>query len=572
MENQKIAKIFDFIGQYLAIQNIVFKPQAYQKAAAALDVLPIDVQEIYSQQGLRGLEEIPGVGKSLAKKIEEYLKTGQIKYYEQLQKQLPVDIYQLTQVEGIGPKTVQKLYQALRVKNIIDLGKVARDQKIRNLPGFGVQSEKNIIRGIAIFEKQHRKFLLGEILPLAQEIKAKLQNLKEVQKIDLAGSMRRKKAIIGDVDILVASNQSRKIMKAFTSLDSVVKVWGTGLTKSSVHLKTGFDVDLRIVKENCWGSAWQYFTGSKQHNIVLRKLAIKKGLKLNEYGVFKGARRLAGKTEGEIYRVLGMDWIPPEIRTNQGEIEASLKHQLPQLVGYQDLQGDLRVYSNWGEGKVGIEEMARTAQKQGYHYLAITDQLKAENQNLLRKKIICQMRAIEAVNKKLKDFTILKGIEIAIQKNGQLSFEDKILEKLDIVVVSAQSFFQLPRPQMTQRILNTMDYPLVHLLAHPSNQIFYKREPSDLDWSKIFEKAKQTHTLLEINSQPARLDLIDENIRKAKKEGVKMVVCSGAKSPQDLAWREFGLAQARRGWAEKEDILNTKSWAEIHSYLISHEN
>ena len=571
MENQKIARIFSSISQYLIIQNVAFKPQAYQKAAAALEILPVDIQEIYKEKGVEGLEEISGVGKSLARKIEEYLKTGRVRYYDQLRKQLPVDLYQITQIEGIGPKTVKRLYQSLGVKSIADLIKSAREHKIRNLSGFGVLSEKNILREIAIFQKQHQRFLLGEMLPLAQKVKEKLQELKEVQKINLAGSIRRRKATIGDVDILVASNKPKKVMAAFTSLDSVVKVWGTGLTKSSVRLKAGFDIDLRVVKKNCWGAALQYFTGSKQHNIVLRKSAMKQGLKLNEYGVFKGARSLAGTTEEKFYRVLGMDWIPPEIRTNHGEIEASLKHQLPRLINYQDLRGDLRVCSRWGEGKASIEEMAQAAKKQGYHYLAITDRLKAENQDRLRKKIIRQMKAIDKANSRIKGIKILKGLEIAIRKNGELDFEDKILEKLDIVVISVQSFFQLPRPKMTQRILRAMDYPFVSLLAHPSNQIFYEREPSDLDWDKVFKKANQTHVLLEINSQPARLDLADEKIRQAKDKGVKMVVCSGAKHPRDLAWNEFGLAQARRGWAEKKDILNTKSWPEISLYLSNHE-
>ncbi len=571
-EGQKIARIFSEISSYLTIQEVPFKPQAYQRAAGALEVFSIGIRKIYQREGRRGLENIPGVGESLAEKIEEYLKTGRIKYYEELRKKLPVDIYQLTQIEGIGPKTVERLYQSLKIKNLADLEKAAQEKKIRNLPGFGLQSEENILREIAIFRRQHRRFLLGEILPLADQIEKKLKSLKEVQKISLAGSIRRKKETIGDIDFLVASRQPKKVMKAFTSLPSVAKVWGEGLTKSSIRLEAGFDIDLRIVKNESWGAALQYFTGSKQHNIILRQLAIKKGLKLNEYGVFRGKKRLAGKTEKEFYRQLGLDWIAPEIRTNEGEIEAALEQRLPRLINYRDLKGDLHTASDWGEGKAGLGEMARTAKKLGYRYLAITDRLSAKDQSSLKKKIRRQMEEIDRLNRKEKEVKLLKGIELIIGRNGKLNLEDEILEQLEVVIISVQSFFQLPRLEMTKRILRALHFPFVHLLAHPANRILQEREPSDLDWEKIFTAARKNHVLLEINSQPARLDLPDEIIRQAKEKGVKMAVCSGAHQPQDLGWAEFGLAQARRGWAEKEDILNTKTWFQISLYLAGNEN
>ena len=566
MENQRIAKIFSSIGEYLAMEDVPFKPQAYQKAAAALNIFPQDVREVYESAGLEGLKKIPGIGESLAEKIKEYLETGRIKYYDKLRREFPVDIFQLTQVEGIGPKIVKKLYQSLGVKNLDDLEKAARQHKIRNLPGFGEQSEANILREIAIFKKQHRRFLLGKIFPVAQSIKKRLEALPEVEEISLAGSIRRRKETIGDVDILAVSRQPRKVMAAFTSFPEVEKVWGVGLTKSSIRLKEGFDIDLRIVKKSDWGAALQYFTGSKQHNIVLRKLAIKRGLKLNEYGVFRGERRLAGRTEEGFYRVLKMDWMPPELRTNHGEIEAALEHRLPKLVDYGDLKGDLHVYSRWGVGKASIEEMARAAKKQGYRYLAIADRLKggpASWPEQLRK----QAKEIKAARNHLPGIKILQGIEIPIPKSGKLNFNPKIFADLDIVIGSVLSFFDLPRPIMTKRILNFLEYPFVNILAHPTNRVLYQQEASDLDLAAIFQKAREKHILLEINSRPERLDLSDENIRRAIGSQVGLVINSAARSPEDFSQNEFGLAQARRGWASKKDIFNTQSWEKIATYL-----
>lgn len=571
MENQKIAKIFASIGEYLAMEDVPFKPQAYQKAAAALDIFPQDIREVYEREGLLGLKKIPGVGESLAEKIVEYLKTGRVKYYDKLREKFPVDVFHLTQVEGIGPKMVKKLYKSLKVKTLEDLEKAARQHKIQVLPGFGKQSEQNILRDIAIFKKQHRRFLLGKIFPVAQQIKQRLEKLPEVEKVSLAGSIRRRKETIGDVDILAVSKKPQKVMKAFTEFPGVVKIWGTGLTKSSIRLQEGFDIDLRIVRSKDWGSALQYFTGSKQHNIVLRKLAIKQGLKLNEYGVFKGSKRLAGRTEEDFYQALGMEWIPPELRTNHGEIEASQQHRLPVLINYGDLQGDLHVYSNWGLGKSSIEEMAQAARKQGYRYMAITDRLPGQGL-LLKKQLQKQAREIEAVQQRFPGLKILKGVEIAIPKSGKLNLEAKIFSDLDIVIASVLSFSQMPRQEMTKRILTCLEYPFVNILAHPTNRLLYQRETSNLDWGEIFTKAKETHTLLEINSQPERLDLPDENIKQAVNHHVGLVINSQARSPEDFQQNEFGLAQARRGWAEKENILNTQSWLKVFSYLTHHEN
>jgi DNA polymerase (family X) len=571
-ENQKLAEIFSEISSYLAIQEIPFKPQAYQRAAEALEVFSDNVQSIYRQEGLAGLEKIPGVGKSLAEKIKEYLETGRIEYYENLKKKLPVNIHQLTQVEGIGPKTVEELYRLLKIKNLEDLEKAAQAGKIRSLPGFGLQSEKNILKSITIFREEHRRFPLGEILPLAKEIEAKLNRLKEVEKTSLAGSIRRREETIGDVDILVASRSPKKVMEVFTSLPSIVKVWGKGPTKSSIRLKAGFDVDLRLVKSESWGAALQYFTGSKQHNIVLRQLAIKKGLKLNEYGVFKGEKCLAGRTEKDFYRQLGLDWIAPELRNNQGEIEAALKKKLPNLISYQSLKGDLHSASNWGEGKADLVEMIKEAKKLGYHYLAITDRLSANSQASFKRKLGQQLEAIDRLNQKEKNFRLLKGVELIIDRRGNLNFQDDILKQLDWIVVSVQSFFQLSRPEMTKRLLRALEFPGVNLLAHPTNRKLGEREINDLDWEKLFKIVRKNHILLEINSQPSRLDLPADFIREAKKEGVKMVITSGANQSSELRWIEFGLAQARRGWAEKKDILNTGEWSSLSHYLETYEN
>jgi len=404
MTNQEIAKIFYEISAFLEMEDVPFKPFAYEKAALTLENLEKDVKEIYQEGGREALEKIPGIGKSMAEKIEEYLKTGKIKYYEDLKKKTPVKIDELTQVEGLGPKKIKVLYQKLGIRNLKDLERAAKAHKIAPLFGFGEKTERNILEGIAFLKRSKGRFLLGEILPKVREIEAKLRNLKEVEEISVAGSVRRRKETIGDVDFLVVSKKPEKVMDFFVSLPGVVKIWGKGKTKASIRLKEGFDVDLRVIPRNVYGASLQYFTGSKEHNIATRKIAIDKGLKLSEYGLFKGSKMIAGRTEKDVYEALGMEWIPPELRENRGEIEAALKGKLPKLVELKDIKGDLHCHTKWNGGKNTIEEMVKTALERGYEYLGISDHTKflRIERGLDEKKLSEQRKEIEKLNEKFK--------------------------------------------------------------------------------------------------------------------------------------------------------------------------
>ena len=571
MKNQEVTKILSEIALYLEMKDIPFKPRAYDKAAHSVEALEEDIAGIYKKGGTRALEEIPGVGKGIAEKIEEFLKTGKIKSYEKLRKEIPVDIEGLIAIEGMGPKKVKVLYQKLNIQNVADLEKAAKAGKIRNLEGFGEKSEENILKGIEFLKLGGGRFLLGDILPIIRDIETRLSKLKEVEKIAVAGSIRRWQETIGDGDFQIVSRNPEKVMDFFVSFPGVIHVYGKGKTKSSVKLKNGMDLDLRVVREESFGSAMQYFTGDKYHNIHLRQIAIKKGYKLNEYGVFRGKKQIVGKIEEEVYKVLGLDWMPPEIRENTGEIAAAQKHQLPKLIKYGELKGDLQIQTNWTDGANSIEEMAREAQKLGLEYIAITDHTKtlAMTGGLDEKKLLGQMSYIDNLNKKSKSrkFKILKGAEVNILKNGSLDIKDEILAKLDVVGASVHSHFNLSKEEMTQRIILAMENPNVDIIFHPTGRIINRRKAYELDIDEIIKVAKKTGTLLEINAYPDRLDLKDEYVRKCVEAGVKMAIDSDAHSVLHIKYLEYGIAQARRGWAEKKDIVNAWPLEKMLSYL-----
>lgn len=561
MKNQEIAKIFYNIANYLEMDEVAFKPFAYRKVAINLETMEEGVEEVYKKGGIKALEEIPGVGKNIAKSIEEYLKTGKIKYYERFKKKIPIDLEEIIAVEGVGPKRAKVLYQKLRIKNLKDLEKQARSHKIASLFGFGKKTEKNILESIAFLKKSKGRFLLGDILPKAKEIYEKLKSLKEVERIDIAGSLRRKKETIGDVDFLVISKNPGPIMDFFVKLPGVIKIWAKGATKSSIRLKDGgegFDVDIRVVPKKSFGAALQYFTGSKEHNIETRKIAMDKGLKLSEYGLFRGPRMVASQTEEDIYRALDMDWIEPELRENQGEIELSLKHKLPRIVGYQDIKGDLHVHSDWDGGVDSILEMAKAAQNMGYEYVGISDHTKflRIEHGLDEKRLEQRNKEIDKLNQKLKNFRILKGAETNILKDGSIDIKDEALKKLDYVIAGIHSNFKMEKDEMTERIIRAMRNPNVDIVSHPTGRILKKRDEYRIDFDAILKVAKETGTILEINSYPERLDLNDQNIRRAKEAGVKMVINTDSHQRDQLRFMELGITQARRGWAQKEDIIN----------------
>lgn len=575
MKNQELAKIFYDVARYLEMDEVPFKPYAYEKVAIALESLEEDIEEIYKKGGSESLKIIPGVGKGIAKAIEEYLKTGTIRIYEEYKKKLPIDLDELVKIEGVGPKKAKVLYEKLRIKNVKDLERAAKAHKIAPLFGFGEKTEKNVLEGIAFLKRNKGRFLLGEIIPIVKEIIEKLSKLKEVKKISTAGSVRRMKETIGDVDILIVSKSPSKVVDFFISFPNIEKIWAKGSTKVSVRLKEGFDVDLRIVPEKSYGSALQYFTGSKEHNIATRLLAINKGLKLNEYGIFNGPKMIAGKTEEEVYKVIGLSWMEPELRENQGEIEAARQGKLPKVIGYNDIKGDLHCHSNWNGGKNSIEEMAQAAREMGYKYIGIADHTKflRIEHGLNEKQLLHQRKEIEKINKRFQvppfgesacerpasfKFQVLQGCEANIMFDGSIDIKNEVLAKLDYVIAGVHSQMKMTKSKMTERITKAMENPNVDIISHPTGRIIKRRDEYQIDFDKILKVAKKTGTILEINSSSDRLDLKDINIRKAKEMGVKMIINTDSHQKQQLHFIEFGIAQARRGWAEKKDIINAQ--------------
>ena len=562
MTNEIIANILKNIGIYLEMENISFKPRAYEKAAEVIDGLSDDVKEIYKKGGLKALEDLPGIGVSIAEHIEELLKTGRLKYYENLKKKMPVDLEDLKSIEGLGPKTIKILYKKLKIKDIKDLEKAVKAGKIRNLSGFGIKSEENISKGIEFLKKTSGRFVLGFIMPLINEIESRLKKLKEVDRITVAGSVRRKKETIGDADFLIISDNPKPVMDFFINMPEVAQVFAHGKTKSAVKMKNGLDVDLRVLSEKSYGAALNYFTGSKDHNVELRGIAIKNGYKLNEYGLFKGKKQIAGRTEEELYKALGLRYIEPELREMRGEIKASKSGKLPDLIGYEDLRGDLQVQSNWTDGAHSIEEMAKAAMAMGLEYIAITDHTKrlAMTHGLDEKRIQKQWQGIDKINKGFRvrglGFRILKGTECDILKDGSMDLPDKILAKCDVVGASVHSLFNLSKKDQTQRIKRAMSNSNVDIIFHPTGRVINKRDAYDIDMEEIIKHAKKTKTILEINAFPDRADLKDEYIKKCVEMGVKMAIDSDAHSIDHLKYLEYGIAQARRGWAEKKNIIN----------------
>ena len=570
VSNQEIAEILYEMAQYLEMQDIPFKPRAYEKVAGTVDGLEESVSDIYNKGGVEALLQIPGVGRGIAERIEEFIKTGSVKDYEQLKKKTPVDLKSFRGIEGIGPKSIKKLYQKLKIKNINDLEKAVRAGKIARLAGFGKKSEENILKGIEFVKKSGGRSVLGFAMPEIRALEEQLRFQKGVEKIVVAGSTRRRKETIGDVDILVVSDKPKSIMDYFVSMPEVVRIYAHGATKSAIKIRSGMDVDLRVVPKESFGAAMNYFTGSKAHNIALRTIAIKKGYKLNEYGLFKGKKQIAGEDEEGLYKALGMDYIEPEMRENIGEIELAQKHKLPKLVGYDDLEGDLQVQTDWTDGSASIEVMAQTAAKRGLKYIAITDHTKrlAMTGGLDEKKILKQMAEIDSLNKKFAGkIKILKGSECDILKDGSMDLPDNVLAKLDVVGASVHSLFNLSREDQTKRIKRVMENRNVDIIFHPTGRVINRREPYEVDMDELIKTAQKTRTVMEVDAYPDRLDLKDEHIRKCVEAGVKMSIDSDAHSPTHFPYLEYGIAQARRGWATKSDIINTYPASEMLKFL-----
>jgi DNA polymerase (family 10) len=560
MTNAEIARIMREISVFLDMEGVPFRPRAYEKIAHAIEAIDEPLTAIYRRGGLKAIVEIPGVGKGTAEKIVALIETGRLPYYDELRQKTPVDVTALTSIEGLGPKMVKALYDELGVKTVEDLEVVAKAGKVRHLPHFGEKSEQKILKGIAFLKQSGGRLTLGEALPIAQEIEARLKKIAGVKRVAVAGSIRRRKETIGDGDLLVVATAPERVMDFLVAMPDVADVQGKGPTKTSVKLNTGMDIDVRVIPEESFGAALLYFTGSKAHNIALRKLAQTKEYKLSEYGLFHGERSVAGRTEEDVYAALGLSYIPPELREDAGEIEAAQAGTLPELIGYDDLRGDLQTQTSWTDGSHTIEEMAAEAKRLGLEYIAITDHTKglAMTHGSDEKKLRKQMAAIDALNAKKPGIRILKGAEVNINKDGTLDIDDETLALLDVVGVAIHSHFNLPRDEMTRRVIRAMENPHADILFHPTARLINKREACDLDIDEVIKTAKRTGTILEIDAYPDRLDLKDEHVRKAVEAGVKLVIDSDAHHTGHFQVLHYGIAAARRGWAKKSDVINTR--------------
>jgi DNA polymerase (family 10) len=569
MTNSEIARILREIGMYLEMEDVPFKPRAYEKAAYAIEALDRPATEIHAQGGERALAALPGIGKHIAERIAELVTTNKLAYYEQLKKRVPVDLAGLTAIEGLGPKNVKALYQRLRVRTVDDLERAARAHRIRELPHFGAKSEEKILRGIAFLRAGHGRLPIGAVLPLVEGIRDRLAAVPGVRETVIAGSIRRRRETIGDADLLVVSSDPRRVMDFLVHMPEVTAVHGTGGTKGSVRLDIGMDLDVRVVPAESLGAALAYFTGSKAHNVAMRRRAQSRGLKLNEYGVFRGRRQIAGCTEKDMYAALDLPYIPPELREDQGEIEAAEAGTLPRLIEHGELRGDLQTQTSWTDGANTIQEMAAEAKRCGLEYIAITDHTRglAMTGGSDAPKLRRQIREIARLNKTLTGITVLAGAEVNIAKDGALDIDDDTLALLDVVGVAVHSHFSMSRADMTARIIRAMRNPHADILFHPTGRVLGRREAYEVDMDALIAAARETGTVLEIDAYPDRLDLRDDHVRRAVAAGVKLTIDSDAHSVKHFRYLSFGIDQARRGWATRDDVLNTRPLAGLLAAL-----
>lgn len=568
IKNYEIAQILYEIARLLDLMSVKFKPLAYRRAAQNIESLTEDIEDIYKREEL---EEIPGVGKGIASRIKEYLETGQLKYLEELRREFPKGMEELVKIEGIGPKTALILIKELKINSVKDLEVVIKQGKLRNIYGFGVKKEENILRGIEFYKASKGRFLLGDILPIASSLENTLKKLEFIQNVNVAGSIRRKKESARDIDILVVSKEPRKVIKFFTEMRNIKEVPTEGDIKCSVILNNNVQVDLRIIDALSYGSALQYFTGSKDHNVKLRQIAKKRNWKLNEYGLYNNVNneRIAGETEEEIYNALGLEYIEPELRENRGEIEAARNGRLPKLVRGDQIKGDLHVHTVWSDGMNTIEEMAEAAKQLNYEYIAICDHARGLQivRSLSERDITKQIREIEQINRKMEEFTVLSGIELNIDAKGQLGIRNATLQDLDVVIASVHSGLKQEEKKMTERVLKAIHNDYVNVLGHPTGRIINKRSSVNLNLLKVFETASELGILIEINAFPDRLDLSDINCFTARNYNIKFSIGTDAHSADQLTYMEFGVQTARRGWLEPPQIVNTFSLKELKKVL-----
>ena len=568
IHNADIAGLFEEVAGLLEIQGAnPFRIRAYHNAARTLSELGWDIRTRL-QEG-EPLPKLPGIGEDLTAKIREIVATGHLSLLDRLHREFPAAVTELLKIPGLGPRRVKTLYHDLDIQTVEQLYRAARDGRIRELPGFGEKTELNILQAVEAHATRPHRFKLAVAAGYAESLADWLRRIEGVDQVVIAGSYRRMRDTVGDIDILVTARAHGPVMGAFQNHEDVKEVLSAGSTRASVVLRSGLQVDLRVVGKYSFGAALHYFTGSKAHNIAIRRLAQEQGLKINEYGVYRDGMQIAGKDEASVFAAVGLPWIPPELRENRGEIEAARSGHLPRLIELADLRGDLHCHTKATDGHNSLREMALAAKKHGLEYLAITEHSRrltvARGLDPLR--LAAQIDEIDALNTELSGITLLKGIEVDILEDGSLDLPDSILGRLDIVIGAVHSQFHLSRARQTQRILRAMDHPHFTILAHPTGRLIEEREPYDVDMARIIRAARQRGCVLEINAHPERLDLLDTHCQMAKAEGVKLAINSDAHSTLDFDNLRFGVGQARRGWLEKNDVVNTRSLARLKPSL-----
>ena len=568
MRNLEIAKLFNEIADLLEIkEENVFRIRAYRRAAMNLESLTEEIEAVAARGGL---SEIAGIGKDLAAKIQQALETGRIAYLEELRKEIPRGVVELMAIPGVGPKTAKLFFDKLHVDSVEKLEAFALQGKLLGLPGIKQRTVENILKGIQVVKKGRERMLLGRALPLAREIVQILEKLPQVKQISMAGSLRRMRETVKDFDLLATSTKPAKVMEVFTSLPQVAEVLLKGDTKATIRHREGIQVDLRVVEPECFGAALQYFTGSKAHNIRVRDLASRQGLKVSEYGVFKEAtgKRIAGATEEEVYKAIGLPYIPPELREDTGEVDAALEGRLPDLLDLKDIRGDLHAHTNWSDGHHNLEALIEAAHRRGYEYIIVSDHSRSATVagGLSEEKLFEQIGTIRALNKKYKKIRILAGSECDILADGTLDYPDRVLAQLDIVVCAVHSRFKQDREGMTARIVKAISNPYVHILAHPTGRLIGERDPYDVDLEAVFAAAKQHGKAVEINAQVSRLDLNDHHARRAKELGVMISINTDTHFLDQLENMTLGVATARRAWIGKSDVINTMALDKLLSW------
>jgi DNA polymerase (family X) len=565
LRNLEVASLLNEIADLLELKgDSTFRVGAYRTAATHIENLPIDVASLWSAGRL---QELPGIGPSIEAKIGEYLDKGHSSYLDNLRHEVPPGVRDLLLVPGLGPAKAKLIHQGLGIETVEQLREAAEQHRLRQLPGIREKTEEKILREIQRLQQRTRRLLLGVALPAAEEVVALLERSPMVRRVQTAGSLRRMKETIGDIDLLAASEDPASVTEAFARLPVVLEVLARGPTKASVLTRDNLQMDLRVVRPEDYGSALQYFTGSKEHNIALRDMAIRQGYKLNEYGLFKepAGERLAGEDEESIYSALGLKIMPPEIRENRGELEAAASGHLPHLVEQRDILGDLQVHSEWSDGNGTMEEMAQACIQQGYRYVALTDHSQSLGiaHGLSPERMVEKLREVDRLNARIAPFRILKSSEVDIRGDGSLDYPDEILSQLDFVVVSIHSGFEQSREKVTGRILKAFQNPHVDLLAHPTGRLLNHRPGYDVDLEQVLREAARLGIAVEINASPERLDLDDNWARRAKELGVTISINTDAHDPSHLAFMRYGIAVARRGWVEKRDVLNAMPLEQI---------